>query len=201
MIIACCNNFYLVKNKNMSEEKEYERKVFLPQNREGEICIEVEGESSTDSTKSNRSVDVERKEEQWTERSENYLKRIKDECQHKANVHSVISHKSKKYYQLTALPITILPLILVNIDYFAPQQKEVQTAGLTLVSILSGINTLYNWSKKCEAHNTAAGKYADLCVEIEKILVRGKAYRQAWDVTLEKISTKYRELDSAAPYV
>ena len=179
----------------MSDETE--RKVFIP--RDGEICVEIEGDS-TDSTKSIRSVDIERKEEQWTERSEKYLKQIKDECTHKANVHSVISHKAKRYYQLTALPITILPLILVNIDYFSPQ-KEIQTAGLTLVSILSGVNTLYNWSKKCENHNTASGKYLDLVTEIEKILVRGKAYRQAWDVTLEKISTKYRELDSSAPYV
>lgn len=52
-----------------------------------------------------------------------------------------------KYYMLSNLPTTVIPLALVNIDIFTPQ-KELQTIGLTLASIINGINTLYNFSKR-----------------------------------------------------
>lgn len=70
---------------------------------------------------------------------------------------------------LSNLPTTVIPLALVNIDIFTPQ-KELQTIGLTLASIINGINTLYNFSKKCEVRNSFSGKYADLAFEIDKIL-------------------------------
>lgn len=147
-----------------------------------------------------KSEDVQRTEEKWSEKNEAFFKKIKDDCLHKSNVHSIISHTNKKRYMLTSIPTTIIPLILVNIDIFAPQ-KEVQTIGLTLVSIINGINTLYNFSKKCEVHNSFSGKYADLAAEIDKILIRKKKFRQPFDVLLEKISTKKQKLDDNAPYV
>jgi hypothetical protein len=179
----------------MSGEKE--RKVFIP--RDGEICVQIEGEL-TDSTKSDKSVDTERSEEQWTDRNEQYFLDMKQDCLHKSNIHSIISHKNKKRYMWSSLPITVLPLILVNIDYLNPV-KEIQTVGLTLVSVLNGINTLYNFSKKCEVHNSYSGKYADLACEIDKIMIRRKKYRNAFDVSLEKISTKMRNIDDTAPQI
>ena len=146
------------------------------------------------------SEDNSRLEEKWDERKEQFFIKIKDECLHQSNVHSVISHRNKRKYMLSAIPTTIIPLILVNIDIFAPH-KEIQMIGLTLVSIINGVNTLYNFSKKCEVHNTYSGKYADLASEIDKILIRKKKHRQAFDVMLEKITTKKRYIDDTAPYV
>ncbi len=146
------------------------------------------------------SEDTQRLEEKWDERKEIFFKKIKEDCLHQSNTHNIISHKNKKRYMWASIPATIIPLALVNIDIFAPQ-KEVQMVGLTLVSIINGVNTLYNFSKKCEVHNSFAGKYADLASEIDKILIRKKKYRQAFDVLLEKITTKKRNLDDTAPYV
>ena len=146
------------------------------------------------------SEDTSRDEEKWDGRKEVFFIKIKDECLHQSNVHSVISHRNKRKYMLSAIPTTIIPLILVNIDIFAPH-KEIQMIGLTLVSIINGVNTLYNFSKKCEVHNSFAGKYSDLASEIDKILIRKKKHRQAFDVMLEKITTKKRYIDDTAPYV
>ena len=146
------------------------------------------------------SEDTSRDEEKWDERKEQFFSKIKNDCLHQSNVHSVISHRNKRKYMLSAIPTTVIPLILVNIDIFTPQ-KEVQMIGLTMCSILTGLNTLFNYSKKSMEHNSYSGKYADLAGEIDKILVRGKKYRQPFDVLLEKITTKKRYIDDTAPYV
>ena len=146
------------------------------------------------------SEDTSRDEEKWDERKEKFFNKIKDDCLHQSNVHNIISHKNKRRYMLASIPATIIPLALVNLDIFSPQ-KEVQMIGLTLVSIINGVNTLYNFSKKCEVHNAYAGKYADLASEIDKILIRKKKHRQAFDVMLEKITTKKRYIDDSAPPV
>ena len=146
------------------------------------------------------SEDNSRSEEKWDERKEQFFIKIKDDCLHQSNVHSVISHRNKRKYMLSAIPTTIIPLILVNIDIFTPQ-KEVHIIGLTMCSILTGLNTLFNFSKKCEVHNSFAGKYAELASDIDKILIRKKKHRQAFDVMLEKITTKKRYIDDTSPYV
>ena len=147
-----------------------------------------------------KTSDILREEEKWSGKNEDFFLEIKNDCLARSGIHNTISHKNKKYYILSSLPTTIIPLALVNIDIFSPQ-KDVQMIGLTLVSIINGINTLYNFSKKCEVHNTYAGKYADLAGEVDKILIRKKKFRQPFDVLLEKISTKKRNLDDTAPYV
>jgi hypothetical protein len=177
-------------------DDERERKIFIPKN--GEISIEIEGDSS--SSKSDKSVDTERSEESWTEKNEQYFLDMRADCLHKSNVHSIISHTNKKRYMLSSLPITILPLILVNVEYFSPM-KEIQTIGLTLVSVLNGLNTLYNFSKKCEVHNTYSGKYSELASDIDKLLIRKKKHRNPFDVCLERFSTMKKSLDEGAPYV
>ena len=149
---------------------------------------------------SKQSEDTVRSEEKWDEKKENFFKKIKEDCLSRSDTHNTISHKNKKRYMWASIPATVIPLALVNLDIFVPQ-KEVQMVGLTLVSIINGVNTLYNFSKKCETHNTFSGKYADLASEIDKILIRKKKYRQPFDVLLEKITTKKRNLDDSAPYV
>jgi len=153
-----------------------------------------------DEDNNSKSSDVLREEEKWSSKNEDFFLEIKNDCLARSDTHNTISHKNKKYYMLSSIPTTIIPLVLVNLDIFVPQ-REVQTIGLTLVSIINGVNTLYNFSKKCEVHNTFAGKYADLASEVDKILIRKKKFRQPFDVLLEKISTKKRNLDDAAPYV
>jgi len=159
--------------------------------------LQVEEYDEADSSKSE---DTQRMEEKWSEKNESFFRKIKEDCLHQANVHSIISHRNKKRYMMASIPTTIIPLILVNIDIFSPQ-KEIQMIGLTLCSIINGCNSLLNFSKKCEVHNAFAGRYSDLASEVDKILIRKKKFRQPFDVLLERITTKKRYIDDTAPYV
>ena len=69
---------------------------------------------------------------------------------------------------------------------------------LTIVSILNGMNVLFNYSKNSELHLQSSGLYAELASEISSILIRSKQFRQAFDITLQRITGKKKEIDGTA---
>ena len=153
-----------------------------------------------DDTSNSSSKDMERNEEVWRDKNETFFKKLQHECKHQANLHDVASHKNKRRYIYTALPATVLPLVLANVSIFC-ETKYIDTIGLTVVSIINGMQTLFNFSKKKEIHNVYAGKYMELCAEIDKVLIRSKKYREPFDVVLERLTMKKQELDNNAPYL
>lgn len=153
--------------------------------------------------KSESSKDIERIEEKWTDKNYNYFRNIQEELKHSSNLHNEASHLNKKRYVKTAIPSMIIPLIMTNLTIFcsADNNSYIQPIGLTLIGILNGFNSLLNFSKKTEVHNLYAGKYMELSNEIDKILIRKKQHRDAFDLVLERITTKKQELDNNAPYL
>ena len=150
---------------------------------------------------SESSKDTERFDEQWREKNEMYFQKMKNELLNKSNLHDVCSHKNKKMYFYTAIPSMILPLVLANVSIFSQEYQFIQPIGLTIVACINGLNTLYNFSKKSEVHNTYAGKYTELVDEINKVLIRSKKFREPFDVILERITMKKTSLDNNAPYL
>jgi len=169
--------------KIITEEDEKELKI---------ITEELNSESSKDN---------ERFDEKWNEKNELYFQRIKNELSNKSKLHDVCSHKNKRMYFYTAIPSMILPLILANVSIFSQEYQFIQPIGLTIVACINAINTLYNFSKKSEVHNTYSGKYAELVDEINKVLVRSKRFRESFDIILERVCMKKASLDNNAPYL
>jgi hypothetical protein len=165
---------------------------------EGEEHVRLHIDDDDDSKSSSR--DIDRMEEGWGERNQSFFKEIQAEIKHKANLHDVASHSNKKKYIWTAVPVTVLPLILANVSMFT-DVKYVDTIGLTVVSVINGMQTLFNFSKKVAGHNEYAGKYMELSSEIDKVLVRSKRFREPFDVVLERITAKKNQLDNNAPYL
>ena len=160
-----------------------------------QILLEVVEDRSESST------DVDRTDEKWSERNEKFLKNIRDDCLHRSNQHDIISHRNKKKYVWTAIPAMVLPLILANVSAICPEYQIIQPIGLTIVSVINGFQTLLNFSRKYEQHNLYSGKYSELAGEIDKVLIRKKKHRVAFDVCLERITSKKQNLDDGAPYV
>lgn len=158
-------------------------------------------ETDDDDDSKTSSKDMERSEEVWTSSNQEFFKKMQHECKHQANLHDVASHKNKHLYVWTSLPATILPLVLANVSIFCDDVKYVDTIGLTIVSVINGFQALFNFSKKKEIHNLYAGKYMELCAEIDKVLIRSKKYRDPFDVILERLTTKKQDLDNNAPYL
>ena len=94
----------------------------------------------------------------------------------------------------------MLPLILANTANHIPDDFTiVEPLGLTFVAIINGLKTLFNFSKKTEVHNVFSGKYSELSDDISTQLSRGKRFRVVYDVYLERITTKLRDLEGTAP--
>jgi len=151
-----------------------------------------------DSKKSDSSDDIVRYEEEWTSDNQLFLKNIMNDCLDLSNRHNLASRYNKKKYICFSIPTIILPLVVANISIFLTIDYATPIC-LTSVSMLNGLNVLFNYSKNAELHLQYGGLYSDLYAEISTILVRGKKFRPPFDITLQKISGKKREIDTNAP--
>ena len=52
------------------------------------------------------SSDIQREEEKYTEKNEEYLLAVKDECLHLSNEHDVAAHKNRKAYNCYSVPVS-----------------------------------------------------------------------------------------------
>jgi len=167
------------------------------------VTIHVEDyENDDDDTPkdSSTSSDIVREEEKWSNKNELYLQQIRDKCTEKSKAHDMSSHKNKKFYIYASIPTIILPLVLANTTSYIPTDYNfVEPLGLTCIAIINGLKTLFNFSKKTEVHNTFAGKYSEISDDITTQLSRGKRFRIALDVYLERITSSVRILDASAP--
>ena len=75
----------------------------------------------------------------------------------------------------------------------------VSSSGMALTSILTGINTFFNHSKKQIQHFEFSAKFFRLATEIEKELSKKKSDRLAADVFVERVSMDYNNLAFNAP--
>lgn len=73
------------------------------------------------------------------------------------------------------------------------------TCLMLIVGILVGINTFFNFGKQRQSHFEFAGKYAELSLEIGVELCKPKKNRIACDVFLERMSSKFNQLNNNAP--
>ena len=150
-----------------------------------------------DSKSSDTSEDVIRLEEAWTSENQLFLKSIRNNCLEFSDRHGIASNYNRKKYICFSIPTIILPLIVANMSIFLTVDY-VTPVSLTIVSILNGMNVLFNYSKNAELHLQSAGLYDGLASEISSILIRSKQFRQPFDLTLQKITGRKREIDSSA---
>ena len=153
--------------------------------------------------KSESSKDIERVEEVWTGDNTNFFIKIQADIIKKAKLHDEVSHKNKKRYTYTAIPSMIIPILLTNLSIFCSGQTNeyIHPIGLSLVGIINVFQTILNFSKKTEQHNHHSGLYMDLANDIEKFLIRGKRFRDPFDITLERITMRKQQLDASAPFL
>ena len=164
--------------------------------------IKIHIEDDEEKLSNSSSYDGERDEEKWTDTNEKFFYDIKKNCLIQSDRHNKASHKNKKRFIYSSIPTTILPIVLANLNFVDVSYLNIiNPSGLCIVSIISGISHLLNFSKKTEIHNTYAGKYAELAGEVDKILIRKKKHRMAFDVVLENITTKFNTLNNDAPYL
>jgi hypothetical protein len=164
-----------------------------------EITIEMDNKlPSIDD--SNSSEDYSRDEEKWTKKHNEFLQKLCDDSKSISIKHNIACKYKLYYYRALSTQTLILPIISAAINqYISDDLKYINTSFMVLSSGCSLVNTLYNFGKSSQQHNEYAGKYSDLCQEIEYTLCRSKKNRQACEVSMQKYIYKTQSLNSNAP--
>lgn len=164
--------------------------------------ILINQERSPGSNKSDSSEDDDRLEMKWTNKQENYIDEVKRLCEQKSKMYDIASHKCKRKYNFYSLPTIVIPLLLSVVNpYISNQYEIIQSSGMALVSILTGLNTFYNYGKKCERYNEYASKYDEIVNDIDLEMSKPKRYRTACDVYLERVKIRKNQTDNSAPFI
>ena len=131
---------------------------------------------------------ADRNEVLWEPRLENLCNKWRDDCLKRSTQHDTKAKIHKRRFAVFALPAIVLPLIMSGLSNILVQYPLISSSGMALTSILTGINTFYNHSKKQIQHFACSAKFFRLSTDIEKELAEKKNDRVAADVFGERIS-------------
>lgn len=143
--------------------------------------------------------DITRRELLWEKREETLLLKWGDSIKKKAINHKLKSSFNKTMYYTFGIPVVIIPLVMSGINGFVDIAPITFTLLMISNSIIAGISTFINFSKKMMIHNEFEGKYNELKTLIDKELAIPKRHRTPADVFLERIHQIYNHLNSYAP--
>jgi hypothetical protein len=143
--------------------------------------------------------DINRKELLWEKREEQLLLKWGDNIKQKAIKHKSKALTNKKMYHIFSIPIIIIPLVIGGINGLVDIAPITFSILMIFSSIIAGVNTFFNYSKKSTLHFEFEAKYNELGISIEKELSIPKIHRTAADVFLEKIQGTYNHLNNYAP--
>ena len=162
-----------------------------------EVKIKIDSKSYDDT-----SEDVDREEQKWESKGEDYVKSIQAECDKKSQIYNDASHHCKNKYNRYSVPTIVIPIIMgVASSYIPNDYQYITGTTMSFVGILNGLNTFYNYGKKSERFNEYSGKYGELSATISIELSKPKKFRTQLDVFTERISTRKLSLDATAPFI
>ena len=149
---------------------------------------------------SESSLDNERTEMPWESKQEQFILKIKEQCDELSKQHEIVSKSHKKRYIRYSVPSIVLPIVFGAVSNFIPTEYDfVSGVALSVTGILTGINTFFNHGRKCERHNEYSGRFAELAGYISTELCKPKKYRVQLDVYLERVTRKFNDLNNSAP--
>ncbi len=143
--------------------------------------------------------DSNRQELLWETREETLLLSIQNKCDRQSDWHEKAGYSKKRLYVLFGIPTTIIPLVTASLTQMKGVDPLVITCLMLVVGILTGVNTFFNFGKQRQSHFEFAGKYQELSLEIGVELCKPKKNRIACDVFLERMSSKFNQLNNNAP--
>jgi hypothetical protein len=143
--------------------------------------------------------DPERKEVLWEPRLESLCNQWKSDFTNRSDQHDAKAKGYKRRYATFSIPAIILPLILSGFTTVLVDYPLVTSGLMALTSILTGINSFFNYGKKSAKHSEYACRFFKLSIEIDIELAKRKKDRIAADMYIERISNNYSNLLLSAP--
>ena len=167
-----------------------------------EVRIHIEDDNESGDSKKSESVDRDREEQPWDEKSEKFIRKIQQDCSDKAQAYDRASRSAKKKYTRYALPGVVVPIVMSVVSPHLPTEyKYIDGISLASRAVLNGLSTFFNFGKKFSNYNEFCSKYSELVSYVDVELSKPKRHRIALDIFVERLTTKKGDLDSNSPFL
>lgn len=151
------------------------------------------------------SVDIDRVEEPWDVKNEEYLIKIIDECKKNSVLHEKAGYFYKHKSEIFVLPTLIISMILAPMTNIINDNERIlniiNTVGFIIIGILTAINKFYNFQKKEILHFNYQQKYNTVKTDIEQTLVKKRKHRIQADLFTQEIILTFDFLNQQAPVI
>ena len=164
-----------------------------------EIKINVPEEETIETSNNSYS---ERKEEQWNDTNENFIRELMKDCMIKADQHSEAEYYYKRLKPRLEIPSVVLSVIfapiLALLDCDSDALRYVGAGSCILINLFATMSIVNKFGEKMVKHSNFSARYADVVSDIRAELVRGKKFRTQFDVFNTKINMIIDNLNNTA---
>lgn len=141
-------------------------------------------------------------EEAWTDEAETLAVEWAESARKRSNHHKHESMKHKILHNIFGLPSVLLPVAFAAATPLIDLKENatvVQVAGFISISILTGINTFYNFDKKKAQHEHYQARFSDVYNDIRYQLFKSRRFRVPSDEFMARVQVKLAALDENEP--
>ncbi len=149
----------------------------------------------------------------WTEQTLDLLETWVGACKKSAAAHADAARAARRRYRMISIPTIIVGTAATALSFFAAGDSctgesgrgdsdglEYGLAALTsLVTVLSGVNSLFNFSSKTQEHVAAAGSFSNLARRGDLQTWLPNERRGDCEVVLTDISAEFASLTTSSP--
>lgn len=141
-------------------------------------------------------------EEAWTEEAETLAVEWATISKAKAAKHKTKACRNKTLNNFLGLPSVLLPVVFAAATPLIEATNKstiIQVGGYIAISVLTGINTFYNFDKKSTEHEHYQARFTDLYNDVRYQLFKSRRFRVPSDEFMARVQVKLASLDENEP--
>ena len=147
-------------------------------------------------------IDDHSSDKSWTDNTEDYLRKILEECKVQVSAHNDAGYTNKKSHARWAFPAMAIPAVSAPILGAFKDELWVAYFGMgsmCTTALCTAYSTFFRFGEKAQQHFNYAGRYGDIVTDIEEILAKPVGKRASGTVTMRTIRMKLDSLNLSAP--
>lgn len=141
-------------------------------------------------------------EEAWSPEAETLAVEWAALAKSKAAKHKSKACRNKTLNNILGLPSVLLPVVFAAATPLIEASNMatgIQVGGYIAISILTGINTFYNFDKKSTEHEHYQARFTDLYNDVRYQLFKSRRFRIPSDEFMARVQVKLASLDENEP--
>ena len=159
------------------------------------VLINIDDDVKINSTSS---IDIQRDEALWDQKSNDLIKKWKNEIDKSIKIHDIKAKKNKLMFNCFSIPTIVLPITSSILQPHIPNQLIISILMLC-AGLFSSLVAFLDFSSKKSRHEIASNSYCEISVNIEEILSTSKRFRTPVDITVRTILLKINAVRSKSP--